>query len=96
MTEAQRIIGACVRFFREKERLSQETLAAKAGISYQYLSGVETGKENFTVHVADSLSRALGMPLRMLVSAAYDNAAATCRRSSSRQASAAPYPCQMG
>lgn len=75
MTEAQRIIGACVRFFREKERLSQETLAAKAGISYQYLSGVETGKENFTVHVADSLSRALGMPLRMLVSAAYDNAA---------------------
>lgn len=51
MSEAQKIIGACVRLLREQQRLSQETLAAKAGISYQYLSSVETGKENFSIQV---------------------------------------------
>ena len=77
MTKPQKIIGACVRFFREKEGLSQEALAAKARISYQYLSGVETGKENFTIQVVDNLSNALGVPLQILVSTAYDNASGT-------------------
>lgn len=74
MSEAQKIIGACVRLLREQQRLSQETLAAKAGISYQYLSGVETGKENFSIQVLESLAKALGLPVRTLVVAAYDGA----------------------
>lgn len=72
MSEAQKIIGACVRALREQKRLSQESLAAKAGISYQYLSGVETGKENFSIQVLESLARSLDLPLRALVVAAYD------------------------
>lgn len=72
MSEAQKIIGACVRALREQKRLSQEALAVKAGISYQYLSGVETGKENFSIQVLESLARSLDLPLRALVVTAYD------------------------
>lgn len=75
MNEAQKILGACVRALREQRSLSQENLAAKAGISYQYLSGVETGKENFSIQVLESLAKSLGLPVRALVAAAYDNAA---------------------
>lgn len=72
MSDAQKVIGACVRALREQKRLSQEALALKAGISYQYLSGVETGKENFSIQVLESLSKSLDLPLRALVAAAYD------------------------
>lgn len=75
MNEAQKILGACVRALREQRSLSQENLAAKAGISYQYLSGVETGKENFSIQVLESLSISLDIPMRELVTAAYDIAA---------------------
>lgn len=76
MNEAQKIIGACIRAIREQHRMSQESLATKAGISYQYLSGVETGKENFSIQVMESISKALGLPLRTLITAAYDSSTA--------------------
>jgi len=75
MNEAQKILGACIRTLREQKNLSQENLAAKAGISYQYLSGIETGKENFTIQVLESLVKSLDLTVRTLVAAAYDNAA---------------------
>ena len=75
MKEAQHTIGACVRALREQQSLSLEALAAKASISYQYLSGVETGKENFSIQVLESLSVALNIPIRALVIAAYDGVA---------------------
>ena len=71
MDKAQKVIGACIRANREQRGLSQETLAAKAGISYQYLSGVETGKENFSIQVVEAIARALDLPLRTLVVASY-------------------------
>jgi len=74
MTQSQRIIGACIRFYREKEGISQETLAHRAGISYQYLSGIETGRENFTIGVLEALCEGLAIPLRNLVGTAFDNA----------------------
>lgn len=73
MAEAQRIIGACVRLFRAQQQRTQESLAAEAGISYQYLSGIEKGKENISLQVLEQLSTALRVPLRILVSTAYDN-----------------------
>lgn len=75
MSETQKILGACIRTLREQKGLSQEHLASKAGISYQYLSGVETGKENFTIQVLESLAKSLDLPVRALIVAAYDNAA---------------------
>ena len=74
MDSIQKIIGACVRTLRQQQKISQEALASKAGVSYQYLSGVETGKENFTVQVLESLAKALSIPVRTLVVAAYDGA----------------------
>jgi transcriptional regulator with XRE-family HTH domain len=73
----QAIIGACLRLFREKAGLTQEALALQAGISYQYLSGIETGRENFTIQVLDRLTTVLNVPLRSLIATAYDNAAGT-------------------
>ena len=74
MDSIQKIIGTCVRTLRQQQKISQEALASKAGVSYQYLSGVETGKENFTVQVLESLAKALSIPVRALVVAAYDGA----------------------
>jgi transcriptional regulator with XRE-family HTH domain len=72
MIESQKILGACVRAMREQQKLTLEKLAAKSGITYQYLSGVEKGKENFTVQVLERLSVALGTSLKNLVAAAYE------------------------
>lgn len=71
MSEAQKTIGACLRRLREQKQLSLESLAAKADISYQYLSGVETGKENFSIQVLEALSKALQLPLKVIVASAY-------------------------
>lgn len=73
--EAQRIIGACVRALREQRKITLEQLAMQAGVTYQYLSGVETGKKNFTIHVLEKLADALRLPLNFLVATAYNAAA---------------------
>lgn len=73
MSSMQKIIGLRIRTLRQQQGISLEALAAKANVSYQYLSGVETGKENFTVQVLESLAKALSVPVRDLVVSAYDN-----------------------
>ena len=73
MDNMQKTLGAYIRTLREQRKMSLESLAAKASISYQYLSGVETGKENFTVQVLESLAKALSVPVRTLVVNAYDS-----------------------
>lgn len=75
MENAQKIIGACIRALRETSGLSLEQLALKSEISYQYLSGVENGKENFTIQVLERLSAALGFPVKSLVTTAYNKIA---------------------
>ena len=72
MSDAQKVIGACIRALREQHGFSQETLAIKAGITYQYLSGVVTGKKNFTIRILESLAISLGVPVKSLVVAAYE------------------------
>lgn len=76
MEPAQRLLGRCIRVLREQRGLTQELLAVQAGITYQYLSGVETGKENFTVAVLEGIANALHFPVNALVSAAYNEAGA--------------------
>jgi transcriptional regulator with XRE-family HTH domain len=69
--DAKTALGQFIRASREN-RFTQQELAAKAGISYQYLSGVESGKENFTIDVLDALARALGFTLpRLIIEASY-------------------------
>lgn len=73
-TNANAIIGEAIRRLRETAGLSQEKLAEKAAITYQYLSAVENGKENFTVGVLQSVAAALGLRVDALIEEAYSDA----------------------
>ena len=71
MESAQQLIGRCIRALREQRGMTLEQLASQARITYQYLSGVENGKENFTIGVLEKIAEALRFPLSELVTAAY-------------------------
>lgn len=70
-TQANALIGRTFRALRESAGLSQEKIAEKAGITYQYLSAVENGKENFTVGVLETLAKALGTDIPTLIQLAF-------------------------
>ncbi|MBI5563134.1 MAG: helix-turn-helix transcriptional regulator [Deltaproteobacteria bacterium] len=69
--DTKTIVGRTIRILRESKDLSQEKLAERAGITYQYLSAVENGKENFTVGVLEAVALALGTELPLLIEQAY-------------------------
>jgi transcriptional regulator with XRE-family HTH domain len=58
--------GLAVRELRLKQGLSQEALAKAAQLSRTYLTGVETGRRNPTLHNISRLADALGVPIRRL------------------------------
>jgi transcriptional regulator with XRE-family HTH domain len=64
-------IGRFIRKLRELKQLTQEQLATKTGITYQYLSGMENGRENFTIDILESLARALACPLPQFIAGAF-------------------------
>ena len=68
---AVKVIGGAIRQLREQRGLTLESLAANAEISYQYLSGIETGKENFSIRILEKIARALDMPMLALIATAY-------------------------
>ena len=72
--DARFLIGQTVRALREQKKLTLEQLAPNAGITYQYLSGLENGRENFTISVLQRLAEALSLPLKSLVALAYESA----------------------
>src|SRR5438105_3905398 len=69
--DAKTVLGRFVRKLREQANLTQEQLSRKTGITYQYLSGLENGRENFSIDILESLGKALGCPLPQLVSGAF-------------------------
>ena len=71
--DAKGMIGRHVRRMRESQGLTQDQVAGKSGISYQFLSGVENGRENFSIDVLESLSAALGVSLERLVAGAFSD-----------------------
>jgi transcriptional regulator with XRE-family HTH domain len=64
-------IGRFLRKLREQKQLTQEQLASKTGMTYQHLSGMENGRENFTIDILESLARALAYPLPQLIAGAF-------------------------
>jgi len=71
--DSKTTIGRALRLLRENAGFTQERLAEMAGITYQYLSAVENGKENFTIGILESLASALGLALPDLVDRAFDS-----------------------
>lgn len=69
--DAKTSLGRAIRQIRESLRLSQEKLAEDAGITYQYLSALENGKENFSIGILESLARSLGTSVAPLVAHAF-------------------------
>jgi transcriptional regulator with XRE-family HTH domain len=69
--DAKMIIGNFVRRLREQKSLTQDELAARTGITYQYLSGLENGRENFSIGILESLGKALECSLPQLVAGAF-------------------------
>ena len=59
-------IGANVRTFRQKARLSQESLAEKADLHPVYISQVERGTKAVSVEALWKLSKALRVPMSAL------------------------------
>ncbi len=92
--EAKAVIGRFIRKLREQKQFTQEQLATRTGITYQYLSGMENGRENFSIDVLEALSGALGAPLPHFVSAAFapDPAAAVFTANPKYFRSQAPLP----
>lgn len=70
--DAKSSLGRAIRQIRESLRLSQEKLAEEAGITYQYLSALENGKENFSIGILESLARSLGTSVAPLVAHAFN------------------------
>ncbi|HRJ08567.1 MAG TPA: helix-turn-helix transcriptional regulator [Prosthecobacter sp.] len=70
--DAKKTLGKAIRQLREALMLSQEKLAENAGITYQYLSAVENGRENFTIGILESLAGALGTSTASLVAHAFN------------------------
>lgn len=54
--------GARVRVLRRRAGLSQEELAAKAGIHRTYIGGVERGERNLSLLNVLRIADALGVP----------------------------------
>ncbi len=62
--------GSAVRRQRELLRLSQEELAARAGIDRTYISGVERGVRNPSLEVMQRIATALGTDLDVIFATA--------------------------
>jgi transcriptional regulator with XRE-family HTH domain len=71
---ARELIGRAIRQRRLSVGETLEQVSTSAGITYQYLSLLENGRENFTIGVLESVSGALQISLNELVNSAYRGA----------------------
>jgi len=60
-------VGFNIRRIREKRGLSQEKLAALAGLHRAYVGQIERGEKNIGLKNLEKISKALGVPVRFLV-----------------------------
>ena len=59
--------GKHLRSLRERRDLSQEALAAKAGLHRTYISLIERGKQSVTLDTMEKLAGALDVPVKKLM-----------------------------
>ena len=68
MSDIIRQFGKRVKFYRMKQKISQERLAEIAGLHPTYIGQVERGEKNCTLETAEKVANGLGVPLEELVS----------------------------
>jgi len=66
-------VAATIRQFRQAKEMSQETLAARAGLDRTYISGVERGVRNITLDSLESIVEALEVDWSAFLQAVGDN-----------------------
>jgi transcriptional regulator with XRE-family HTH domain len=59
--DMRKLIGRNFKRLRKLKDLTQEEIAARSGLSQQYLSGLESGQRNPTLVTIYELSQALGV-----------------------------------
>jgi transcriptional regulator with XRE-family HTH domain len=59
-------LGAAIRAQRQRQERSIEDLAAQAGITWQYLSGIELGRKNPSWKVVTGIADGLGVGIAEL------------------------------
>jgi XRE family transcriptional regulator, fatty acid utilization regulator len=67
MSPDMRKLGRRIQGFREARGLSQEALAAKAGLSRGYLARVETGRHEPSLSMLEKLAKVLKVKLAELL-----------------------------
>lgn len=60
-------VGFNIRRIREKRGLSQEKLAALAGLHRAYIGQIERGEKNIGLKNLEKIAKALEVPVRFLV-----------------------------
>jgi transcriptional regulator with XRE-family HTH domain len=65
--DMRRVVALNLRRLREQAGLSQEELAARAGLARTYISGIENGRRNPTVIVLYEIATQLGADPRELL-----------------------------
>jgi transcriptional regulator with XRE-family HTH domain len=65
-------LGSAIRAQRQRQERSIEDLAAEAGITWQYLSGIELGRKNPSWKVVTGIADGLGVGIAELAVIAGD------------------------
>lgn len=60
-------LGRAIKLCRSQKGMTQTELARRAGISLAYLSVIEQNKRDSTMSVVESIARALGVPMNILL-----------------------------
>jgi transcriptional regulator with XRE-family HTH domain len=60
-------IAMRIKILRERQKISQEELAARSGISRGYLARLETGRHDPTITTLEKLAKALKVPVGKLL-----------------------------
>jgi transcriptional regulator with XRE-family HTH domain len=59
-------IAMRIKILRKRQKISQEKLAARSGISRGYLARLETGRHDPTITTLEKLAKALKVPVGKL------------------------------
>ena len=66
MEDLKNKVGLKVRRYRKEKDLTQEKLAEKTGISVDFLSLIERGKNAPSFETLEKIAKALGVPVKEL------------------------------